>query len=126
VSAENYLQHAEHYFRIIEAINEATAAEQRQQPNGGQPTSAARPTGAPGQPPMPFGQQPETPANYYGTDGRPTTMPPNSAEAASDNITPMAAQAEVQVRNPPPQNPFFPPEDTDDQGGGPQALVARR
>jgi hypothetical protein len=30
VLAENYLQHAEHYFRIIEAINEATAAEQRQ------------------------------------------------------------------------------------------------
>ena len=29
VLAENYLQHAEHYFRIIEAINEATAAEQR-------------------------------------------------------------------------------------------------
>lgn len=30
VLAENYLQHAEHYFRIIEAINEATALEQRQ------------------------------------------------------------------------------------------------
>lgn len=29
VLAENYLQHAEHYYRIIEAINEATAAEQR-------------------------------------------------------------------------------------------------
>ena len=31
VTAENYLQHAEHYYRIIEAINEATAAEQRVQ-----------------------------------------------------------------------------------------------
>jgi hypothetical protein len=30
VLAENYLQHAEHYYRIIEAINEATANEQRQ------------------------------------------------------------------------------------------------
>ncbi len=30
VLAENYLQHAEHYYRIVEAINEATAAEQRQ------------------------------------------------------------------------------------------------
>lgn len=29
VLAENYLQHAEHYYRIIEAINEATATEQR-------------------------------------------------------------------------------------------------
>src|ERR1700735_4264482 len=41
VAAENYLQHAEHYFRIIEAINEATALEQRQR--GGVP-------GAPGAP----------------------------------------------------------------------------
>src|SRR5579862_6355922 len=57
VTAENYLQHAEHYFRIIEAINEATAVEQRQR------------GGVPGAPPSPFGQQPEVPTNYYGTDG---------------------------------------------------------
>jgi hypothetical protein len=122
VSAENYLQHAEHYFRIIEAINEATALEQRQRPVG----SGAPGNGGPGAPPpVPFGQQPETPANYYGTDGRPTGAP-SGADPAGDNVTPMAnQQAEVQPRNPPVQNPFFPPEDGDDQGGA-QALVARR
>lgn len=48
VSAENFLQHAEHYFRIIEAINEATALEQRQR----SPSQA-------------FNQQPEIPSGYY-------------------------------------------------------------
>ncbi|MER2520089.1 MAG: DUF4167 domain-containing protein [Bdellovibrionales bacterium] len=48
ISAENFLQHAEHYFRIIEAINEATALEQKQRP-----------------PSPPFNQQPDTPTGYY-------------------------------------------------------------
>lgn len=42
VLAENYLQHAEHYYRIVEAINEATAAEQATRQTtymGGQPPS---------------------------------------------------------------------------------------
>ncbi len=50
VLAENYLQHAEHYYRIIEAINEATAAEQRQrqaqfgdQPQPGAPAFYGQP-----------------------------------------------------------------------------------
>lgn len=37
VAAENFLQHAEHYYRIIEAINEATAAEQAARGLGAQP-----------------------------------------------------------------------------------------
>lgn len=39
VLAENYLQHAEHYYRIVQAINEASAVEQRarQQAYGEQP-----------------------------------------------------------------------------------------
>lgn len=37
VMAENYLQHAEHYYRIILAVNEAHAqAQQQQQPNNNQ------------------------------------------------------------------------------------------
>ncbi len=52
VLAENYLQHAEHYFRIIEAINEATAAEQRAR----QATWESQP-------------QPQ----QYGADGQPQT-----------------------------------------------------
>ncbi|MDD3182815.1 MAG: DUF4167 domain-containing protein [Alphaproteobacteria bacterium] len=58
VMAENYQQHAEHYYRITEAIEEAAAAEQRQR--GGSSASS-------------FGgqqQQPEVPSNYYTQDGQ--------------------------------------------------------
>jgi len=120
VAAENYLQHAEHYFRIIEVINEATAVEQRQRPAGA-------PSVPSGPPPIPYGQQPEIPTNYYGTsDGRGAAMTPPGAEAPGGNVTPLAAQAEVQVRNPPPvQNPFF-QEESGEPDGGSEPLVARR
>ncbi len=108
VAAENYQQHAEHYYRIIEAINEATAAEQRQQP------SASRP-------PQPFGQQPEVPANYYGPDGN---LMPSPAATAGAN-PPAPAEAEVQMRTPP-QSSFFAPEESDESNAGPEPLVARR
>ena len=122
VAAENYLQHAEHYFRIIEAINEATAVEQRQ-------------TGRPVEN-VPFGGQPEMPTNYYGAAGVPPVTVAGNPQAgdSNGNVTPLTgqqqqpqqqAQAEVQVRQPPP-NPFFPPEDTDTMNDGPQSLVARR
>jgi Domain of unknown function (DUF4167) len=125
VSAEHYLQHAEHYYRIIEAINEATALEQQQ-----------RPAGSPA--PAPFnpqtgGQQPEVPTNYYGTDGvtQPSGMQPTQQQP-NGNTTPQTAppptEATVQPRGVQPQqppNPFFQPEDTDDQNG-PQPLIARR
>lgn len=126
VAAENYLQHAEHYFRIIEAINEATALEQRQ---------SGRPPGQPGQPGQ-FGGQPEMPANYYGTEG----VPPVTVQAGQNqqqnegngNVSQIAAQqhptsqvqAEVEVRQPP-QSPFFTPEEME-SNEGPQSLVANR
>jgi hypothetical protein len=111
VAAEHYLQHAEHYYRIIEAINEATAAEQ--------PRNA--------QPQVPFGQQPEVPANYYGTDGglaQPANAP--SPNAAADGQTPAQpqVQGEAQVERPAIPAPFFPPEDTDDLQ--PQPMAVRR
>jgi hypothetical protein len=34
VMAESYFQHAEHYFRILNAINQATAQQQHHNPNG--------------------------------------------------------------------------------------------
>jgi hypothetical protein len=111
VAAENFLQHAEHYFRIIEAINEATAAEQTQR--------------GPSQPPVPFGQQPEVPSNYYG--GAPPTQQPagNPAGDANGNVTPLpGAQAEVQQRAVPP-NTFFAPDEVEEQAGQPP-LAARR
>jgi hypothetical protein len=117
VAAENYLQHAEHYFRIIEAINEATAVEQHQRPGGA-------PSGAPGGG-VPFGGQPETPTNYYGAAGvPPVTATGNPADGNVAPATPPQAQAEVQVRNPPP-NPFFAPDEPEG-ADGPQSLVARR
>lgn len=132
VAAENYLQHAEHYYRIIEAINEATALEQRQR--GG-------PAGTPGAPgaPQQFGQQPEVPTNYYGSAGNPTPPPPPgnpnapqqnpNGEEASGNVAaaPGAPQAEAEVQQKrPPVSPFFTPEETEEQQNGLEPLAVRR
>lgn len=118
VAAENYLQHAEHYFRIIEAINEATAAEQRHsnRPPAGQP----------------FGGQPEIPANYYGGEPAPAaTVPGGVALDPNGNALPGQApqqtqtrQAEAEVRQPQ-QSPFFSPEEIEAHEGHP-SLAARR
>lgn len=112
VSAENYLQHAEHYYRIIEAINEATALEQRQR----------------GITPTPFGEQPATPANYYGADGS-IAPPPAQPDGAAQ--PPQAAQAPAEVQQMPQrpaqqqQDPFFAQEEAEDQNA-PEPLAARR
>jgi hypothetical protein len=114
VSAENYLQHAEHYFRIIEAINEATAVEQRQ--NGTSPQAPA------------YGQQPEIPANYYTPAGAPAssavTGEPNGNNAAQPSAPQPQAEATVQQRNPPP-SPFFTQEEIDEHNGNQPLIVAR-
>ncbi len=109
VAAENYQQHAEHYYRIIEAINEATAAEQRQRPGGA---------------PAPFGQQPEVPPSYYGVDGN---VAPQGGPQSNGNVQSSAppAQAEVQMRNQPP-SPFFATDEIDENAAGSEPLVARR
>lgn len=111
VLAESYLQHAEHYFRLTEAIDEAMAAEQR----------------ARGVPAQPFGGQPEMPANYYTPDGQLAAGAPQPAmdPAAAPQPAPAeAAQAEV-VRRTPPQPTFFTPEEMDDAAGD-QPAVAQR
>ena len=118
VAAENYFQHAEHYYRIIEAINEATAAEQRAQPQQ-QPQQA----------PRAYGQQPDMPSNYYGADGTPAGAP--TAQGSTDpngNVSQGSsghAEAQVEVRTPP-QSAFFAPEELDEQQEGNEPLVARR
>ncbi|MDX2028213.1 MAG: DUF4167 domain-containing protein [Alphaproteobacteria bacterium] len=109
VAAENYLQHAEHYYRIIEAINEATATEQRQR--GGTPYA-------------PFNQQPDVPANYYPPAAGTAQQQPGNPNAAADSqAAPAAAQAEVQKRNP---SPFFTPEEAEEQSGAAEPLIASR
>ncbi len=105
VAAENYLQHAEHYYRIIEAIDEATAAEQRIM--GEQTTST-------------FAPQPEVPVNYYGGQ-QPAVSPPSAAQQPK-------AEATVQQRAPQPQqaSPFFTQEEIDEQNKDQSPLAATR
>jgi hypothetical protein len=107
VTAENYLQHAEHYYRIIEAIDEATAAEQRVH----------------GESPSPFGQQPEIPTNYY-TQAETPVGDPN--RDVGQPAQPPQTEATVQTRNPPPQStPFFTQEELDEQNGNQPLALAR-
>jgi hypothetical protein len=116
VAAENYLQHAEHYFRIIEVINEATAAEQR---------ARGITPGAPGQPGQPnFGDQPAMPANYYGAPGaQPGAQGAPGAQPQGEGQMPAEATATPTATA---ANPFFSADDAEDQGAGPAPLVARR
>jgi len=128
VMAENYLQHAEHYYRITEAIEEATAAEQRQR--GGVPAQQS------------FGsQQPEVPSNYFTPDGQlAAAAQAGNASAQPQQSQPMAQpaagntsenapmpQAEVQRKNQPvpPPSPFFTNDENEDTDSGPQTLVAQ-
>lgn len=130
VMAENYQQHAEHYYRITEAIEEATAAEQRQR-GGGQPPAAYA------------GQQPEVPSNYYAPDGQlmasggqpvpatggqPAGMGVQPPTGPMPPVQPQPAQAEVVRKTPPapPASPFFAQDDLEDHDSGPQTLVAQR
>jgi hypothetical protein len=68
IAAENYLQHAEHYYRIINAYNEEQAERQRQPGQQGQP--GQQPTGT-GRPNGNGGYQPYGPGddNESGGDG---------------------------------------------------------
>ena len=119
VAAENYLQHAEHYFRIIEAINEATAQEQRPREGAAPPT---------------YGQQPEIPANYYSSSGAQPSAPQRPVEGERNgNMVeqPAAApapeqqtEATVQLRNPP-SSPFFTQDEIDEHNGGHTLATAR-
>ncbi len=107
VAAENYLQHAEHYYRIIEAIEEATTVEQRVQGE----TAAA------------FSQQPEIPANYYGQSAAPVARPEAGREVAA--AAPQA-EAVVQPVAPPQQSsPFFTQEEIEEHNHEKPLALAR-
>lgn len=103
VAAENYLQHAEHYHRIIEAINEATAAEQQQQQTRNYtPQPEARgyyqqPTAQPGE------GQADMRGNmaFVPTDAQPAVM-------EQPGMTPLASQEQQ------PTNPFFTPAEVEE------------
>lgn len=97
VAAENYLQHAEHYYRIIEAINEATAAEQQQNRGyNNQPGYFVQPqpqvAGAPG-------------------DGRAMAFAPTDAQPVSMEQPGLAPAPVVSQQ---PTNPFFTPAEAEE------------
>ncbi|MDD3371941.1 MAG: DUF4167 domain-containing protein [Alphaproteobacteria bacterium] len=115
VLAENYLQHAEHYYRIIEAIDEAAAAEQRIH---GDTTS-------------PFSQQPDVPSGYYTQAGSiPAEQPKAVSQPGSPQPQPQAQpEATVQQRTPPSTaqpSPFFTQEEIDEQNAEKSPLAAAR
>ncbi len=109
VATENYLQHAEHYYRIIEAINEATAFEQRQR----------------GGPAQPFGSQPDMPANYYAPDGSLVGGAPVQAPAPEGEDKGQAIVEEIN-RAKPAASPFFSQDEVDEHmGAAPMPLAAQ-
>ncbi len=111
VAAENYLQHAEHFFRIIEAINEATAAEQRLR----------------GEPVQNLNQQPEVPNNYYGGNApqpQPGGQPNGNIAQQPDQQPQSQAEATVQQRHQP--SAFFSQEEVEEHNGGNSPLLAVR
>jgi hypothetical protein len=111
VAAENYLQHAEHYFRVIEAINEATAVEQRQRTGG---TTSFGPG------------QPEMPANYYAPDGTLAAAHQQPGATPEGQAQTQQPEATVQPRNTP-SSPFFTQEEIEEQNGDQTPpLTARR
>jgi hypothetical protein len=78
-----------------------------------------------GEVPVPFGQQPEIPANYYTQNAVPApSADPNAAQAVAPAPE---AEATVQTRNPPPQqpSPFFTQEEIDEQNGNQPLALSR-
>ena len=102
VAAENLLQHAEHYYRIIEAINEATAAEQ-----------AARGY-QPNQQPDARGLYPAAPA----PNGNGPGFAPVSGEAQVQSSQQAQTTASQQA------SPFFTPEESEAETEAQPARVA--
>ncbi len=124
ISAENFLQHAEHYFRIIEAINEATALEQRQR--------APAPA---------FNQQPEIPSGYFeggqqGVSGgarAPAQVVPAHADEGPARIQSHASsvsaaqQSDYRNQQIPPAltDPFFGSEERDEGDSSLERVIER-
>ncbi len=111
VAAENFLQHAEHYYRIIEAINEATVAEQAARGLGAQPEVR----GAYPAPVTEGGAQVEL---------RGAAQAFASAESGNSVAPTPQAEPQPQSESSAPQNSFFTPEEAEAEGEQPAARVA--
>jgi len=74
VMAESYLQHAEHYFRIIQSMGPPPG--QQPQPQQGQPQPNGGDGRQPGQQPQPYGQQPVGSGPQFGFADQPGEREP--------------------------------------------------
>lgn len=100
VAAENFLQHAEHYYRIIEAINEATAAEQAARGFGAQPD--VRPA---------FPAPVATEGAQVELRGAAQAFATAESGAQPQATAPVPAQEQPATSTP--TNPFFTPEESE-------------
>ncbi|MDD3029290.1 MAG: DUF4167 domain-containing protein [Alphaproteobacteria bacterium] len=110
IVAENYLQHAEHYFRVIEAIDEATASEQRMRNE-----AVAS-----------LNQQPDVPADYYPqkdglispseqSDGTTSVRAPSESSGRFSRGRAPAREGSAEEKAP---NPFFTQEEIEEEQRG--------
>lgn len=111
VAAENFLQHAEHYYRIIEAINEATAAEQAARGFGAQPD--VRPA---------FPAPVATEGAQVELRGAAQAFATAESGAQPQAATPAPAQEQPAAGTP--TNPFFTPEESEAEAQQQPARVA--
>jgi hypothetical protein len=113
VLAESLLQHAEHYYRVIEAIEEATLNER------------PRPSSAP----QNMSDQPDVPPDYFAPAGQIPNAP--QPEQPQKKTWPESRARRDNPMNPPsqdeatkkPADPFFMEEDKQDEDNGPQKLI---
>jgi hypothetical protein len=121
VAAENLLQHAEHYYRIIEAINDATAAEQPAARGGYQQQ-------APGNTqPDARGLYPAVPATgQSGEHASGQPMPQPEVNMAPPGFAPQPALQPMATTHPTtaPVSPFFTPEEAEAEAETQPARVA--
>lgn len=110
VAAENFLQHAEHYYRIIEAINEATAAEQAARGFGAQPD--VRPA---------FPAPVATEGAQVELRGAAQAFATAESGAQPQAAAPAATQDQPAANTP--TNPFFTPEESEAEAQQPARVA---
>jgi len=119
-SAENYLQHAEHYYRITKAIEDAAQEEQRKR---SEKINA---------------KQPDAPTNYYAPEGKiPAKEPVAPAKKVADEVVkkednkkpePKTTKVSKPVKakkEDGSSDPFFSLDEKEDKGSKPQKIVAQ-
>jgi len=95
VSAENFFQHAEHYYRILSANGGQHGGSPRIQPQGPMPPRN------PNQPPQPGGQP--VPQSQNGNGSAPHGSAPHGAGSIGSGTAPESVDAEGEFSEPVPE-----------------------